>query len=54
MVAMGLTAETYTEPAPERGESLSYSVVAVAADGRASVMSQPVSIASPKVKPMED
>ena len=54
MVAMGLTAETYTEPAPERGESLSYSVVAVAADGRASVTSQPVSIASPKVKPMED
>jgi len=54
MVATGLTTETYTEPAPERGESLSYSVVAVAADGRASVMSQPVSIASPKVKPMED
>jgi hypothetical protein len=54
MVAMGLTTETYTEPAPERGESLSYSIVAVAADGRASVTSQPVSIASPKVKPMED
>jgi outer membrane protein assembly factor BamB len=54
MVATGLTTETYTEPAPERGESLSYSVVAVAADGRASVTSQPVSIASPKVKPMED
>jgi hypothetical protein len=54
MVAMGLTTEAYTEPAPERGELSSYSVVAVAADGRASVMSQPVSIASPKAKPMED
>jgi hypothetical protein len=54
IVAMGLTTETYAEPAPERGELSSYSVVAVAADGRAGVMSRPATIASPKAQQMED
>ena len=39
MVAAGLTTPDYTEAAPERGESSSYMVQAVAADGRTSPMS---------------
>ena len=53
-VAMGLTIPSYTEPAPERGESMSYSVVAVAADGRVSSVSGSATIASPKRKEMEE
>ena len=53
-VAMGLTTPSYTEPAPERGESMSYSVVAAAADGRVSPASGSATIASPKRKEMED
>ena len=53
-VAMGLTTASYTEPSPERGELMSYSVMAVAADGRVSPVSSPATIASPKRKKMED
>ena len=53
-VAMGLTTPSYTESAPERGESMSYSVVAVAANGRVSPNSGYATIASPKRKEMED
>ena len=53
-VAVGLTTPTYTEPAPERGESVSYSVVAVAADESVSAMSQFQTVVSPKPKKMED
>ena len=53
-VAKGLTTPSYTEPAPERGESMSYSVVAAAADGRVSPASGSATIASPKRKEMED
>jgi hypothetical protein len=54
MVAMGLTTETYSEPAPERGELASYAIVAVTADGRVSAISKPATIVSPKPKPMEN
>jgi hypothetical protein len=54
MVATGLTTETYSEPAPERGELASYAIVAVTADGRVSAISKPATIASPKPKPMEN
>jgi outer membrane protein assembly factor BamB len=54
VIAMGLTTPSYTEPAPERGESSSYAVVAVAADGRASAMSRSATITLPKTKKMED
>jgi hypothetical protein len=54
IVAMGLTTPTYTEPAPERGESTSYMVVAVATDGRVSPMSPPATVKSPKPRKMED
>jgi hypothetical protein len=53
-VAVGLTTPAYTEPAPERGESVSYSVVAVAADESVSAMSQFQTVVSPKPKKMED
>jgi hypothetical protein len=52
-VAMGLTTTTFTEPAPERGESASYMIVAVGVDG-ISAGSETVKVASPKLKPMED
>jgi hypothetical protein len=50
MVALGLTTAAYTRPAPERGESSSYAVVAVAADGRVSARSPAATITSPKAK----
>ena len=53
-VATGLTTPSYTEPAPERGESMSYSVIAVAVDGRVSPVSGSATIASPKRKEMQD
>lgn len=53
-VAMGLTTPSYTEAAPERGELMSYSVVALAADGQVSPVSSAATIASPKPKKMED
>jgi hypothetical protein len=52
-VAMGLTTTTFTEPAPERGESASYAIIAVGVDG-ISAGSETVKVASPKPKPMED
>jgi hypothetical protein len=52
-VAMGLTTTTFTEPAPERGESASYTIVAVGVDG-ISAGSETVKVTSPKLKPMED
>jgi hypothetical protein len=54
MIAAGLTMASYTEPAPERGESTSYQVVAVAADGRVSSMSSAAMAISPKPKKPED
>jgi hypothetical protein len=53
MVAMGLTTTTFTEPAPERGESASYTIVAVGVDS-ISAGSETVKVTSPKRKPMED
>jgi hypothetical protein len=52
-VALGLTSTSFTEPAPQRGESVSYKVVAVGSGG-ASVESKAVTYKSPKPKPMED
>ena len=52
-VAMGLTTTTFTEPAPERGESASYTILAVGSDG-VSAVSEDVKVVSPKQKPMED
>ncbi len=48
MIAMGLTTPDYTEAAPERGESSSYTVEAVSADGRTSSMSPAAVATSPK------
>ena len=52
-VATGLTTPTFTEPAPERGESATYTVQAVGKDGN-SPISEAVTVTSPKRKPMED
>jgi hypothetical protein len=54
VIAMGLTTPAYSEPAPERGESMSYTVVAVAANGRVGAMSSAAKITSPKPKKMEN
>ena len=54
VIAMGLTTPVYSEPAPERGESMSYAVIAVAADGRAGATSSAAKITSPKPKKMEN
>ena len=54
MIASGLTTPAYSEPEPERGESMSYVVVAITADGRAGAMSSAATIKSPKPKKMED
>jgi hypothetical protein len=52
-VAMGLTTTTFTEAAPERGESAAYTIVAVGVDS-VSAGSEAVKVTSPKRKPMED
>jgi hypothetical protein len=52
-IAMGLTSPRFTEPAPQRGESASYTVLAISSDG-ASDESQNVIYTSPKPKPMEN
>jgi outer membrane protein assembly factor BamB len=52
-VALGLTGTTFTEPAPERGESASYTICAVGEDG-VSPKSEVVAVASPKLKRMEN
>jgi hypothetical protein len=53
LIALGLTTPEYSEPAPERGESSSYTVVAVAADGRVSPQSPAAIATSPKPMKME-
>jgi hypothetical protein len=54
-VAMGLTTPTFAEPAPERGESATYKIVAVGTTG-VSPMSNAVRVVveSKKPKPMEE
>jgi outer membrane protein assembly factor BamB len=52
-IAMGLTTATFTEPAPQRGESAEYTIFAVGRDG-VSAASEAVKYTSPKPKPMED
>ena len=55
LVATGLTTEQFTEPAPERGESASYSIIAVGTDG-VSASSETITVTVPKAKSksMED
>jgi hypothetical protein len=52
VAAMGLTSPQFAEPAPERGETTSYRVIAVGSDGSLSV-SESVTVTSPKRKSME-
>jgi hypothetical protein len=52
-IAMGLTSPRFTEPAPQRGESASYAVLAISSDG-VSDESKHVTYNSPKPKPMEN
>ena len=52
-LAMGLTTTNYVEPAPERGESLSYTIFAVGNDG-ASEGSASVKVAPQKAVSVED
>jgi len=52
-VAAGLTAPKFAEPAPERGESATYTIVAVGIDG-ASPMSNGVQVTYPKKKQKMD
>jgi hypothetical protein len=50
-IATGLTTPSFTEPAPERGEQATYSIIAVGQNGPAP-RSAPVTVAgSPKPKP---
>jgi hypothetical protein len=51
-VATGLTMPKFTEPAPERGESVRYTVLAVDHDGMSSA-SDPVRLAPRKAIPVE-
>ena len=51
-VALGLTTPKFTEPAPQRGESASYTVLAVGVDG-VSEISEAVKVISPKPNRME-
>jgi outer membrane protein assembly factor BamB len=53
LVALGLTTRMFTEPVPERGESATYTIVAVGTDGL-SGKSDAVKVTSPKPKQMED
>jgi hypothetical protein len=53
LVAVGLTTGKFTEPAPERGESATYTIVAVGTNG-VSKKSDAVKVTSPKPKQMED
>jgi hypothetical protein len=52
-VGQGLTTPEFTEAAPERGETVSYRVVAVGVDG-AGAISSPVRVTSQKRKQAED
>ena len=49
-IATGLTSASYTEPAPERGESATYAIFAVGRDG-VSAASAPVLVSVPKNQP---
>lgn len=51
-IATGLTTPQFTEPAPQRGESASYRIMAAGQNG-GSKFSQAITVKSPKVKPME-
>jgi hypothetical protein len=53
LVAVGLTTGKFTEPAPERGESATYTIIAVGTNG-VSEKSDAVKVTSPKPKQMED
>jgi outer membrane protein assembly factor BamB len=53
LVAVGLTTGKFTEPAPERGESATYTIIAVGTNG-VSEKSDAVKVTSPKLKQMED
>ena len=53
VVARGLKTPTFSEPAPERGESASYAIVALGAGGT-SAPSEVVTYTSPKRKQMAD
>ncbi len=53
LIAVGLTTGKFTEPAPERGESAAYTIVAVGTNG-VSERSNAVKVMSPKPKQMED
>ena len=53
LVAVGLTTGKFTEPAPERGESATYTIVAIGTNG-VSERSDAVKVTSPKPKQMED
>ena len=51
-IAAGLTAPQFSEPAPERGELVSYRIVAVGPNG-SGALSASSTVKSPKAKPME-
>jgi hypothetical protein len=51
-VATGLTTPKFTEPAPERGEAVTYMVLSVGNDG-VSAVSEPVRLAPQKATPVE-
>jgi outer membrane protein assembly factor BamB len=53
LVAVGLTTAKFTEPAPERGESAAYTIVAVGTKG-VSEKTDAVKVTSPKPKQMEE
>ena len=53
LAGVGLTTGKFAEPSPERGESATYRIIAVGANG-VSEMSEAVKVTSPKPKPMED
>ena len=53
-VAMGLTTPQFAEPAPERGESATYTVVAVGINGAGPMSSELRIVQDKKPKPMQD
>ena len=50
MIATGLTAPNFSDPAPERGDSATYAILAVGQNG-VSVPSESIVVSVPKVKP---
>jgi hypothetical protein len=52
-VATGLTTPTFTETAPGKGESVTYTILAVGQNG-ASAASIPVSVSGPPGKPVRE